>query len=132
MKERIISYMTYMDGLLYEDREKGELDYGDLMQEHKTQLSFFMHERLVHLFVMLLFAVLAMADFFVMIIAFQNGLVILFLALLVLLIPYIMHYYLLENSCQYMYRQYDEIKRRIAAKEGKETFTLGDHPYRFK
>ena len=41
------------------------------------------------------------------------GLLALFMLLLVLLIPYIMHYFLLENSVQKMYTQYDEILKRI-------------------
>ena len=44
---------------------------------------------------------------------FNTGLLLLFLALMVLLIPYIWHYYLLENSVQKMYRQYDEIMKMI-------------------
>jgi hypothetical protein len=35
--------------------------------------------------------------------------------LFVLLVPYCMHYYLLENSVQHMYRQYDEM---LKLKEG--------------
>ena len=34
-------------------------------------------------------------------------------ALLVLLIPYVMHYYLLENSVQKMYEQYDRMMNKI-------------------
>ena len=131
MKERILSYMKYIDTLLSEDEEKCALDYQALSKEHLTQLGFFMHERTVHLYVMILFTLVTMADFFMMILAFEKGLVILFLALLVLLIPYILHYYLLENSCQYMYLQYDEMKRRIAAKEGGIAFHMGEHPYRY-
>ena len=131
MKKRILSYMTYMDDLLYEDSSKQQLDYNSLIADHLQQLAFFMHEREVHLYVMILFALLAMADFFVMVIAFESGLVILFLALLVLLIPYIMHYYLLENSCQYMYQQYDEMKRRLAAADGRSVFFEGEHSYRY-
>lgn len=37
---------------------------------------------------------------------------VLLVALLILLVPYIMHYYVLENSVQYMYEQYDEMERR--------------------
>ena len=36
----------------------------------------------------------------------------LLVVLLVLLVPYIMHYYVLENGVQYMYQQYDELERR--------------------
>ncbi len=124
--------MTYIDDLLYEDRQEHRLDYSKLIADHLQQLAFFMHERQVHLYVMILFALLTMANFFVMVIAFESGLVILFLALLVLLIPYIMHYYLLENSCQYMYQQYDEMKSRLAAlQDSGRAFALGEHVYRY-
>ena len=111
MKERILNYMAYIDQLLADDAGKNEEDYEKIMEEHKLQLTFFMHERLVHLLVTLTFALLAFATFF----AFQPGLVALFAALLVLLVPYIMHYYLLENGVQKMYRQYDEMYKRARA-----------------
>ena len=41
--------------------------------------------------------------------------------LFVLLIPYVMHYYLLENSVQRMYRQYDEMQNKL-----KKSFKLKD------
>ena len=37
------------------------------------------------------------------------------LALVVVVVPYIMHYYLLENGVQKMYRQYDEMYKRARA-----------------
>jgi hypothetical protein len=43
--------------------------------------------------------------------------ILLFAAILVLLIPYIMHYYLLENGVQKMYRQYDEMLRRVTGEK---------------
>ncbi len=108
--------MEYIDTLLYEDREDQSLDYEELMKEHRIQLGFFMHERLVHLIVTVLFALMAIGTFFIMLRVTKPLLLILFFLLMVLLIPYIMHYYLLENSCQYMYRQYDEMLIRA----GKE------------
>lgn len=115
MKERILNYMAYIDQLLADDAGKNEEDYEKIMEEHKLQLTFFMHERLVHLLVTLTFALLAFATFFALVFAFQLGLVVLFIALLVLLVPYIMHYYLLENGVQKMYRQYDEMYKRARA-----------------
>lgn len=115
MKERILNYMAYIDQLLADDAGKNEEDYEKIMEEHKLQLTFFMHERLVHLLVTLTFALLAFATFFALVFAFQPGLVVLFNALLVLLVPYIMHYYLLENGVQKMYRQYDEMYKRARA-----------------
>ncbi|MCR4691678.1 MAG: hypothetical protein K5739_10070 [Lachnospiraceae bacterium] len=131
MKKRILSYMTMIDTQLYKDRTDRKMDYEKMCQRHLTQLHFFMHERSVHLAVMILFALLAFGDFFAMVVSFQNGLVILFLALLVLLIPYIMHYYLLENSCQYMYRQYDEMQRRLYEGSKTEVFFEEEHLYRY-
>lgn len=115
MKERILNYMAYIDQLLADDAGKNEEDYEKIMEEHKLQLTFFMHERLVHLLVTLTFALLAFDTFFALVFAFQPGLVALFAALLVLLVPYIMHYYLLENGVQKMYRQYDEMYKRARA-----------------
>ena len=111
----ILNYMAYIDQLLADDAGKNEEDYEKIMEEHKLQLTFFMHERLVHLLVTLTFALLAFATFFALVFAFQPGLVVLFIALLVLLVPYIMHYYLLENGVQKMYRQYDEMYKRARA-----------------
>jgi hypothetical protein len=120
MKERILNYMSYIDTLLADDAGEHKLDYDALKREHRTQLDFFMHERHVHLLVMLTFAMLAFADFGLLILSFQPGLIALLLALMVLLVPYIMHYYLLENSVQKMYRQYDEMQRRsVIGRQGQ-------------
>ena len=111
MKKRIQSYMAYMDQQL-EHNESG-LSYEELCIEHEKQLAYFMHERLVHLLVTLTFAILAFVTFFMAVMNFSLGMIVLFFAFLILLIPYIMHYYLLENSVQYMYRQYDRLQQLI-------------------
>lgn len=123
--------MKYIDTLLSEDAEKRELDYEKLGREHLIQLGFFMHERQIHLFVTILFALMSFGVFFMLLVAENPMLVLLFLMLLVLLIPYIMHYYLLENGCQYMYRQFDEMKKRAAEKTGEQAFILGELEYRY-
>lgn len=117
MKKRILAYMSSIDQLL-EQNDTG-LTYEELLEEHKQQLTFFMHERLIHLLVTLTFALLAFGTFFMMYMSFTPQLLILFVALLILLVPYIMHYYLLENGVQKMYIQYDKM-RKLALKEQKE------------
>ena len=111
MKKRILSYMEYTDHILT-DNDSG-MSYEEYIKEHQIQLDFFMHERLVHLLVTLTFAILAFSTFFLMVIEFTPGLLALFVALMVLLIPYIMHYYLLENGVQRMYRQYDALRKKV-------------------
>ena len=114
MKKRILAYMARMDAILIQN-DTGE-SYGALLAEHEKQLAFFMHERLIHLLVTLTFAFLAFGTFFMMYLSFSPQLLVLFVALLVLLVPYIMHYYLLENGVQKMYKQYDSL-RALALKE---------------
>ena len=119
--------MEHIDTLLYEDREEQKLDYEELIGQHLDQLGFFMHERLVHLIVTVLFALMAIGTFFVMLFITNPLLLVLFFLIMVLLIPYIMHYYLLENSCQYMYRQYDEMQKR----RGTGTYSEREFTYNY-
>lgn len=111
MKVRIQAYLAYMDHLL-EENDSG-LTYEELCEEHLRQISFFMHERLVHLMVTLTFALLGFLTFCVTCFTFSYGLIALLAAIMILLVPYIMHYYLLENSVQKMFKQYDALQTNI-------------------
>jgi hypothetical protein len=115
MKKRILDYMDYIDHVL--ENNDTRLTYEQILEEHKVQLTFFMHERLVHLLVTLTFAILAFGTFFILMLNFSLGLLVLLALFLVLLVPYIMHYYLLENSVQKMYRQYDKLAEIVNGKE---------------
>ena len=117
MKKRITEYLRRIDLLL--DTAGPGTDWEREKSEHLTQISFFMHERLIHLIVTALFAVLTFLVFLALMNSFSWALAALFAALLVLLVPYIMHYYLLENSVQKMYEQYD----RMCEAELKSTMT---------
>ena len=94
-----------------------EFDWDDLIQEHLVQISFFQHERLIHLLVTLAFALMEIACVVALIISPQIIVAALALLLLVLLVPYIVHYYFLENETQKLYAQYDlMLKMRRAGK----------------
>lgn len=110
MRKRMTDYMKQMDELL--SAEKAQTDYEKLRAEHLIQIQFFQHERLIHLIVTCLFAVMAIAVFLTLLFVFSIGLLLLFGALMVLLIPYIRHYYFLENGVQRMYEQYDRLRER--------------------
>lgn len=109
MKKRITEYLVYIDALL----EQEDVDWKKEKEKHLVQIVFFAHERLVHLIVMALFALATVIS--ILYLNYSGSIVILALvvALLVLLIPYVMHYYLLENSVQKMYDQYDEMMNRL-------------------
>ena len=111
MEKRILTYRKYVDELLQQE----EPDWQQIRREHLVQVGFFQHERLVHLIVVVIFAFmtivsLAMA-FGMMAAGVEGGIGWLVLTgmFLILLIPYIRHYYILENEIQAMYRQYDAL-----------------------
>ncbi len=117
MKKRILAYLDYIDRLLLEN----EADWEDEIKKHLVQIGFFAHERLVHLIVMVLFAIGTIMS--ILYLNYSGDLIIfaLVVALMVLLIPYVMHYYLLENSVQKMYVQYDKMINKL-----KESFIMKD------
>lgn len=111
MKERILNYRKRIDACLSGDIQVE--DWNKVLDEHLIQIGFFQHERLIHLLVTLTFALLTVGSVFVIIMSCYLPLAALTLMLLILFIPYIAHYYLLENEVQKMYKQYDEILKRL-------------------
>ena len=107
MKKRIIGYRKRIDALLAQSPQG--TDWDAVLQEHLTQISFFQHERLIHLIVTVTFALLTVIALAIYCIACYMPMLPLIILLLVLLIPYIGHYYTLENEVQKMYVQYDTI-----------------------
>lgn len=115
MADRIKQYMTYVNQLLEADEE---LDWEAEMQKHLVQIAFFAHERFIHLVVTVLFALMTTMVFLYTFSNFSIPLLLLLILLMGLLIPYIKHYFLLENSVQDMYEQYDKMQE----KAGKKSF----------
>lgn len=74
------------------------------------QIQFFQHERLIHLIVTVLFALLTVGTLFVCLFYPHPILFMLFALFLTLLIPYIIHYYHLENGVQKLYTYYDKLR----------------------
>ncbi|MBQ4493901.1 MAG: hypothetical protein II972_04820 [Elusimicrobiaceae bacterium] len=87
----------------------------EILREMLVQISFFQQERLIHLIVTLLFAFLTI--FTAACSCFSNDLYygilycLLCVLCLALLVPYIHHYYVLENGVQKLYEIYDTIKK---------------------
>lgn len=111
MRKKIKQYVKQVDERLANPPD--DIDYREEQSRHLIQIQFFMHERLVHEIIMVLFALAVILVIIATVISAQWVFVALLAALLILLIPYIMHYYVLENCVQYMYEQYDEMGRRI-------------------
>lgn len=111
MRKRILAYRKHIDRLL-QSMPDG-INWEDVLSEHLQQISFFQHERLVHLIVTMTVAILTMLSMGIVIITQILTLSLLTGVLVLLLIPYILHYYLLENEVQKMYEQYDYMLKVI-------------------
>jgi hypothetical protein len=92
------------------------VDWESVISEHLIQVSFFQHERLIHLIVTVTFALMEVIVMGLCVMAFSPGLGLLALLILVLLVPYVRHYYILENEVQKMYGQYDKMIQRSKVK----------------
>jgi Ca2+/Na+ antiporter len=110
MADRIKQYIVYINQLLDSDRQ--DIDWEEEMKKHLVQIGFFAHERLIHLIVTVTFAILTVMCFLYTISNFSVAMVLLIFAFMCLMIPYIKHYYLLENSVQEMYEQYDRMQQK--------------------
>lgn len=111
MYKRLCDYIAYIDEQTQPDTLKNlsKEERENLTKELLTQTQFFQHERLIHLIVTLLFALAAVMVLIAMVYFNTIPMLILFVLLLVLLFPYIIHYYHLENGVQKLYTFYDRI-----------------------
>lgn len=114
MEKRIKKYLAEMDLLL---KQNSPTDWKLQIDKHLTQISFFQHERFIHLIVTVVFALLEMLCFLALLFSFSPGLAALTLLIFLLLIPYIRHYYILENGVQKMYQQYDAMIEKCEEQE---------------
>lgn len=125
MEQRILQYRKQIDEWLAEveqsiktqSQEGGNAEQitqkliQDKLEEHLVQVGFFQHERLIHLIVTVTFALLEMLAIVLSVISDSLFTLLLPIVILILLIPYIRHYYILENEVQKMYVQYDRMRR---------------------
>ena len=109
MEKRIKAYLLLTEEWLQGKDKLSEQEREKFRQEYFVHLSFYQHERLVHLLVTILFAILTFLSIGIAIVGEYPAMYLVTAALLILLIPYIRHYYFLENAIQKMYDLYDEI-----------------------
>ncbi|MDE7390202.1 MAG: hypothetical protein K2M82_04595 [Lachnospiraceae bacterium] len=103
--------MEYIKGATEQEKLK-KLSKDELValkEDLLLQISFFQHERFIHLIVTVLFALCAVAVLIAMTYFKSVAMLILFVLILVLLFPYIIHYFHLENGVQELYTYYDRI-----------------------
>lgn len=105
MKNEIKEYKSY----IIQKAEENDADTDKIAEQMLIRIGFYQHERLIHLIVTIGFAIMFLLSLLL------TGINVSFLALsallLLLLIPYIGHYYFLENSVQELYRVYYKITK---------------------
>ena len=114
MKKYVLQTMNAVQKYIDEEMKNApEEKTREVLAEFEQKISYFQHERLIHLMVTLAFAIFLLFEIFtlfIMPIDFIVAGILLVCLFLGLTIGYIMHYYFLENSVQKMYHMRDEIR----------------------
>lgn len=105
MREYMKSHIDLIDSYINNKKYK---DIKEVLDNHMIKISFFQHERLIHLLVTLFYAILTLVFLSLTIVSFIFIPIV--IIVMVFLILYIYHYFYLENGVQYMYKQYDKLK----------------------
>ena len=96
------------------DKNDEETNWKRLLKYHHQKIEFYQNERLIHLLVTLFFGLFTLVTlFFSIAIGYWYILIATFL-FLILLIPYIIHYMHLENNVQRLYKQFDQIYKKLS------------------
>ena len=105
MEQRLKNYLARMEQV--SKQELSDAQKEEMQKSMLVQIQFFQHERLIHLIVTVTFAILTILSVLASLLLVQLGLFLLTALLVVLLVPYIRHYYILENGVQKLYEYYD-------------------------
>ena len=125
MRKRIIGYRKRIDNLILKleseihtgvgstkesktnrdtvSKDESAINIDRVIEEHLVQ---------IHLIVTVAFALMTIISIVASVLAPADetmGFLILTASLIILLVPYILHYYILENETQKMYEQYDKL-----------------------
>lgn len=111
MKKQLYNYIEKIQNQL----NQGE-SLEELKESMKVNIGFFQHERLVHLIVTMTFAIMTVLSLAMSM--QQLYLLPLFVLILALTVPYVFHYYFLENGVQKLQRLYNELEEKL--KESKK------------
>ena len=103
MKKYLYDYIKDIDDVIENKSFNSEI-----INEHLIKIQFFQHERFIHLCVTLTYALL----FIISMVATFVSVIFCFIGLIFagFLVPYVIHYFRLENGVQYLYKQYDIMK----------------------
>lgn len=91
----------------------GRQDWNRIKEKHERMIKHMQHERLIHLIVTLAFGLFLLITFVSTLTKAYTLIMILMGLFFVLLVPYLTHYFYLENTIQHWYQLMDEIEKKI-------------------
>ncbi|MDE6730014.1 MAG: hypothetical protein K2J71_04485 [Oscillospiraceae bacterium] len=109
MRHYMTVYLQYIENLLNDAEHLESAKIPVLRREILVQIGFMQHERLVHFLVVILIGLAFFLSMGCFLYFRTMGLGLLCGLLLILLIPYIWHYYFLENTTQKFYILYNRL-----------------------
>lgn len=109
MKHDLKEYIEEINNILKKDKITNK---EQVLKDHLTQIQFFQHERLIHLIVTVFVGTLAILFLLFGLLLNNIMLFVLFGITFILFIPYILHYYFLENGVQKLYHQYWNLENK--------------------
>lgn len=113
MRKYLMEYLIYIEKRL-ENCKENELN--NILEEHLNKIQFMQHERLIHFLVTMLFAFMFFMSLGIFMLTDKISFIPLMVLILCLIVPYIRHYYFLENNVQKMYYIYDRIIEKMGKK----------------
>lgn len=108
MRKYLKEYIELIDSKL---NSKKKENWEEIIKEHLIKIKFFQHERFIHLCVTLFYALFSLLS--LALITIHPIFIIVSVLLFGFLVPYIYHYFFLENGVQYLYKQYDMLKKKM-------------------
>lgn len=93
----------------------GRDDLQTILALHEKRLSWLMHERLIHVVVLLITVITALSALGIVLMVPDSApfSLVFFAVTFVLMVFYVRHYFFLENTVQHWYMLYDLIRERI-------------------
>ncbi len=110
MRKYLLLHERKMNELLLLKLNESEL--GSAIEDNLQKIQFMQHERIIHLLVTITISVLCLITFLAAYLYEKIMLMPLTGLFFVLVIPYIMHYYRLENGVQRLYLIHDKLMEK--------------------
>lgn len=111
MVKYLKEHEVYINELLKQNSKK--VDFKEILNNHRVVVANLQHERLIHLLVTLTFGFIFIVFMTLTLLLNLSSLIVFNILVLILLIPYIFHYYCLENGVQRLYKLDKELVLKI-------------------